>query len=178
MPVRSAVLPIGGTKLNWIVGVPGPPGIVDGATLTVTLAEAVSVLPVQRTSNVAFDVRLPVLCDPEVPVQPRGETLHAVAFTDDQLMVAVAPYSMLQLPFAPLQEISADTTGDGGGAAPTSTLMLAVASPTLPVQRSSNVALAVRLLVRCDPEVPLQPLGVTVQEVALVDDQLMVAAAP
>lgn len=56
----------------------------------------------------------------------------------------------------------------------TLTVTESCADPPGPEQEREYVVVVVRLPVFCEPEVPDQPVGETEQEVALVDDQVIV----
>ena len=74
-------------------------------------------------------MRFPVLCEPEVPLQPPGVTEQEVEFVEDQLIVAEVLYAMLQ-DAKPLQRMEAV----GAGGAPTFTTMVEFVEPPGPVQ--------------------------------------------
>jgi hypothetical protein len=115
----------------------------------------------------------PLDCDPLtdlLPDQP-PEAVHAVALVEDQLKVEAAPLlTVLGV---------ADKLTVGAGLL-TETVADCEALPPLPVQVSAYVALAVSAPVDCDPLMALLPdqAPEAVQEVAFVDDQVKVAAAP
>ena len=110
----------------------------------------------------------------DVPVQPLGVTWQLVALLDVQLIVAFELKATMTGPSDPLARMSTSGTC---GAAETLTTTLSVAFPPGPVQDTLNVVEAVSgPVVTPGPLVPVQPPGVTVQLVALVDVQLIVAA--
>ena len=104
---------------------------VGGGELTFTATDAFVLPPgpEQFTVYVCDAVRLPVDCEPDVPVQFGGVTVHDVLFVDDQEMVAAELYAMLQ-DAEPLQRMEAV----GAGAAPTFTVTVSDAEPPGPVQ--------------------------------------------
>jgi hypothetical protein len=59
-------------------------------------------------------VSAPVDCDPEVPVQPDGETVQEVVFVDVQAMVAELPEVMVTELVAPFAVMLAVGEGEGG----------------------------------------------------------------
>lgn len=75
-------------------------------------------------------MRLPVDCEPEVPVQLGGVTVHDVLFVDDHEIVAKELYAMAQEPLEPLQRIDVV----GAGAALTFTITDEFVLPPGPVQ--------------------------------------------
>ena len=100
-----------------------------------TAAEATAPpAPAQRTSNVPLAVNVPVLWEPDVPVQPGGVTVQEVALLLDHEIVAADAYGMLHEPDDPLQEIEAAT---GGGAAMLTITRAVAAEPPHPVHRAS-----------------------------------------
>ena len=90
------------------------PGEGGGETFTATLSEASPPGPVQESEYVFEEVRFPDGEEPEVPVQPSGETKHELALVEDQEMVASVLYGIMIGPSDPLAFISA--VGSGGGA--------------------------------------------------------------
>src|SRR3989344_1744488 len=58
------------------------------ATFTVTESLASPPGPVQFTKYVRLVVRLPLSCDPLIPVHPEGDTLQEFAFCEVHVMVA------------------------------------------------------------------------------------------
>jgi hypothetical protein len=104
------------------------------------------------------------------PVQP-PEAVQAVALVDDQVSVELPPRATLAGPA--LRETL-------GGAAETVTVTDCDAEPPAPLQVSAKLVVAVRALVLLEPvlaSLPLQPPE-AVHEVALLDDQVKVDAAP
>ncbi len=115
----------------------------------------------------------PVVCEPLVALVPdqAPEAVQAVALVDDQVNVEAVPLATVLGAAAKL------TVGVG---VLTETVTDWVALPPVPVQVSANVAAAVSAPVDCEPLNPLAPdqPPEAVHEVALVDDQVNVDAAP
>lgn len=108
-----------------------------------------------------FAVKFPVDCEPDVPLQPPGETEHVVAFAEVHVMFAAVLYVMVIGPSEAFALMSAV-----GGAGATFTVTDALAEPEGPEQFTVYVVVAVRLPDVCVPEVPVQFGGETVQELA------------
>jgi hypothetical protein len=105
-----------------------------------------------------------------VPFQA-PEAVHAVALLEDQVRVALPPLAML---------VGLALSDTLGGAAETVTVADCVAEPPAPVHVSVNFVAAVRADVDIEPliaRLPPQPPD-AIQDVALVDDQVNVDAAP
>jgi hypothetical protein len=112
-------------------------------------------------------------CEPLIDLAPdqAPEAMQAVALLDAQVKAAL-------LPLVIVLGLAARAMVGAGGV--TETVVACEALPPAPVQVSEYVALAVKAPVDCDPLVALEPdqAPEAVQEVALVDDQLRVDAAP
>lgn len=106
-----------------------------------------------------------------VPVQP-PDAVQLVALVDDQLSVVEPPLAIV--------DGAAVSVTEGAAGCVTVTFTDCVADPPAPVQVSANAELAVRAPVDAVPDVALLPLQLpeAVQDVALVDDQVSVAAEP
>jgi hypothetical protein len=101
-------------------------------TFTVTVSVAVPPGPVHESVYVRLAAKLPVLCEPVVPVKPSGETVHVVAFWEFQVRKAVVFCGMDTGPSEPFALMSAVTAG----ALFTFTITKSVAVPPGPVHES------------------------------------------
>lgn len=146
-------------------------GGTGGGTPTFTVTVSVVEPPGPAQSNVYSCVaaRFPVDCEPEMPAQPPGETEQLVVFALDQEMVAAVLKGIVH-ESNPLHLISAV-----GEAAVTFTVTEPLAEPDGPEQFTVYTAVAVRLPVDCEPEVPVQFGGMTVQKFAFVLDHEIAA---
>jgi len=76
------------------------PTVGTAGILTVTVTESETWLPfapVQVAVYVLFDVRLPVFCEPDVPVQLLGVTVQLAVFADVHVIVVLVLYGMFVL---------------------------------------------------------------------------------
>jgi hypothetical protein len=115
----------------------------------------------------------PVACEPAVATDPDQppEAVQAVALVDDQVTVELPPLATL---------VGLALKETLGGLAETVTVADCDAEPPAPVHVSVYLVVAVRGEVLVEPLVGCVPLHPpeAAQEVALVDDQLNVDAAP
>lgn len=158
-----------GVAFNVTVGAVGP-----DATVTVTDCAAVPPAPVQVSVNVvvaAIPVRASDPLRVLVPVQP-PDAVQLAALVDNQL-------SVVEPPLATVVGVAVSVT-DGAAGCVTVTFTDCVADPPAPVQVNANAEFAVRAPVDALPDVALVPLQLPEAEhdVALVDDQVSVAADP
>jgi hypothetical protein len=102
------------------------------------------------------------------PVQP-PEAVQEVALVETQVRVEPAPLATL---------VGLALSVTLGGVAETVTVADCDAEPPVPVQVRVNFVVAVRAEVLWEPEVASAPAHEALQEVALVDDQVNVDAAP
>jgi hypothetical protein len=149
---------VAGVALNVTLGL--------GATVTVVLAVAVPPAPVQVIVYVVVAVGL-TLWEPDVAVDAVQGAEHAVALVADQVKVAAWPAASV------VGAALKDTLGLGA----TVTVVLAVAVPPAPVQVIVYVVVAVGLTL-WEPDVAVEVVQGAEQVVALVADQVKVAAWP
>lgn len=158
-----------GVALRVTVGTVGP-----AATVTVTDCAAVPPSPVHVSVYVvvaAIPVRVSEPVTALAPAQP-PDAVQLAALLDDQ-------FSVVEPPLATVVGIAVSVT-DGAAGWVTVTLTDCVADPPAPVQVNANAEFAVRAPVDALPDVALVPLQLpeAVHVVALVDDQVSVAADP
>jgi hypothetical protein len=103
-----------------------------------------------------------------VPDQP-PEAVQAVALVETQVRVEPAPLATL---------VGLALSVTLGGVAETVTVADCDAEPPVPVQVRVNFVVAVRAPVLPEPAIASAPAHEALQEVALVDDQVNVDAAP
>jgi hypothetical protein len=149
-------------------------GVGPAATVTVTDCAAVPPAPVQVSVNVVVAASPDRASEPVrvlLPVHP-PDAVQAVALTDDQFSVA-------EPPLATVVGVAVSVT-EGAASCVTVTFTDCVVSPPAPVHVNANAELAVKAFVDAVPEVVLVPLQLpdAVQDVALVEDQVSVAAEP
>ena len=121
--------------------------LIEGAesTLTVTLSEVEPPGPEQEMPNVVLVVKLPELCEPEVPLEPLqfelagdAEAVHDEAFVDDQVKVAEVLYGMEKGPL--MSAVGNKITGGED----TFTVTLSAIVPFTPVQEMVNLVLTIK----------------------------------
>ena len=146
---------------------------VGGVTDTVADCAALPPGPMQVSVKVEFAVSAPLGAEPLVVLLPlhAPDAVQAVALVEDQVNVALPPLTIV------LGLADSDTVGVGGV---TDTVADCAALPPAPVQVSVNVEFALSAPLEAEPLVALLPLHApdAVQAVALVEDQVSVAALP
>lgn len=144
-------------------------GLPPDATATATvLAAVVPPAPAHVSVKLEFAVRTPVLCVPEVPLDPvhAPDAAQLVAFAVDQVSCDDAPDWML------VGDAVSVTVGAGFEVTVTATDRLIL--PPAPLQARAKLELVVSALVVNDPDVALVPVHApdAVQAVAFVVDQV------
>lgn len=175
--LRVDVPPLATVVGDAVSEIVGEGGALGGVTVTVTDCDAVPPAPLHDNVYVAVEASPDRASEPDralLPVQP-PEAVQLAALVAVQLSV-VPP------PLATVEGVAlSDTEGSGGAAGGTTvTLTDCVAVPPAPEHVRANAEFAVSGPVEALPEVALLPLQLpeAAQAVALVDDQVSVAAAP
>jgi hypothetical protein len=153
-----------------------PIATVGGGGVTVTSAdcEALPPTPVQVSEKALVPVRMPVDCEPLVPLTPAQapEAVQLLALVDDHVNVELAPLGTVCG--------AGVIVTVGGGGAVTVTVADSRRLPPLPAQVSENVLVLVRAPVDSEPLAALTPdqAPEATQPSTLADDQVSVALAP
>jgi hypothetical protein len=150
-------------------------GLPPDATATATvLAAVVPPEPAHVSVKLEFAVRTPVLCVPEVPLEPvhAPDAAQLVAFAVDQVSCDDAPDWML------VGDAASVTVGAGFDVTVTATDRLIL--PPAPLQASAKLELVVSALVVNDPDVAFVPVHApdAVQDVAFEVDHVNRDVAP